>query len=260
MVKILVCFNFIPDLDVLNEDDWKYFDNINKLDFSGVNRIIEPQDESALELSLRNKKKSDHVFLAAVIAASEEGDIPLKTLLALGYDKVYRIEDMDIKVDVLKKIICENNGFDLLVTGAYSSIIGYRHFPIVLSENINTPIYTNVVDFQIKSNEIKLTRKNDTNTISQTIDFPAILTVGDVASCFLHVPTLMQRAKTKDKDIEIVTCSDNSSDQTIDINNFFNEGSLIYEDKSRKGKEIIGENSYEIAKILYDEFIKEVLL
>lgn len=262
MIKILVCFNFIPNVDKLNESDWESFQLNNRLDFIGVNKILEPQDESALELSLRNKKESDNIFLAALIPKSNNCEVPLRTLLALGYDEVYIMDSIDFEAKILYKFLKENPSFDLIVTGSYSSIVGYRHFPIVLSKNLNVPVYTNVLNFQLCENEVRIVKKNDRYTVSQNISLPAILTIGDVPSCFLHVPTLIQRLETKDKPINIISYKkSNFSNDSLDgneINNLFKDWRLLHEDNSRKVKKIIDKDPNEIARLIYQDFIREV--
>jgi electron transfer flavoprotein beta subunit len=64
-MNVLVCFKIVPDLDQLSGSDW-VIDGCSRVETRFVKRMINPYDESALELAL---KMADHAGGAGVTTA-----------------------------------------------------------------------------------------------------------------------------------------------------------------------------------------------
>jgi electron transfer flavoprotein beta subunit len=107
-MNILVCFKVVPDLDQLSGSDW-VVDSCSRVETRFVKKMINPYDESALELALKMADQARGsaitTSLNALTIADSGANLTLKSLRALGYQEAVRIES-DAETDFAPEEIC----------------------------------------------------------------------------------------------------------------------------------------------------------
>lgn len=94
MMKLLVCFKIIPDLDQMSAKDYEA-DVRMQVNTSYVRTMWNCFDESGLEFGLRLSDEAEglnlHLEKTAFTVAGEQAELYLKTLNSLKYDETVRI-------------------------------------------------------------------------------------------------------------------------------------------------------------------------
>ncbi len=272
-MKVLTCFQVIPDLDKLLRSDW-VVDSHFSVDTSFVPKIINPYDESAIELVLKltdqwsAQNQEDFHKLTAFTIGDEHSDRYLKNMYALNYHQTVRVDNQnqirfnsEAISDLIEKYITEIEDQDFIVMGRQSGIGDNGKTPLLLAEKLNIPCITNVIKLEASDdNCIKVTSLNDEQIIEQIISGPAVISIGDVQKSYLRVPTLKDKLAAKKKQIHILEITDLlSQDQVTDCHQSLELIDLYREQNSREGIRIDKETSKEIVKELYQDYLKERL-
>jgi electron transfer flavoprotein alpha/beta subunit len=212
-MRILVCFKTVSEFELMTEDDWKV-DECLRPDVRYVKKVLNPEDESALELALRLR---DHLSVLSDVNLTAltvgEADRFGATLLALGFDSVVTIEaSFDTRFDpqTVAKIIAQysnNNRPDLILTGSRSAD-GYNNLtPYFLAQNLQWPIISEVTDIagaavtgsEVTGDDAKslnllwVSSLSDEGNLKQKVKLPLILAIGNAPTAYLRVPTLSDR-------------------------------------------------------------------
>jgi electron transfer flavoprotein alpha/beta subunit len=210
-MRILVLFKMVPNLEDLTESDWETGEALRPLE-NYARPVINPEDESALELSLRLRDEvgADGVFLAAATADDGQGAQRMgKTLKALGFNRVSLTKaDFDRRfcperiVETLAPEIMDN--FDIILTGSRSADGQNGLTSMYLAEFLGWPLVTEVLALRSGvAGHIELESLTDDGLIRQTIKLPLVLAVGNAPSAFLRVPTIKDRLKRGQEPLEI---------------------------------------------------------
>jgi electron transfer flavoprotein beta subunit len=255
-MNILMCVNITRDLDMVLEEDW-HPDSIGEIDIYYANQVIDFCDEGALELALRIMDKGD-AQVDAVAVGDISKDRVLKNILALKVHNVTRIASEDILFDSLllaNKIVefLNDNDYDLIIFGNENSISNDIQIGNLVSEMINIPCISDVVNFKVIDDCIYVEADEDDIIVSYTVKTPIIITVGNTINTHLRMITLNDKILAAKNNVKV-----------------FHAGSLFEQQKSQgKLKEMIrldskkectfieGENSAEKARKLYDEYLKK---
>lgn len=271
-MRILNCFKTTPDFDAVPEADWASGASSGVFDFPYIKQDIDPYSESGLELVLRAKDaflKESPKFSAELTAltfgpaASEKA---LRTLAALGYDECVRIDGTPDPFQAEKtaaKIAayCQEHGpYDLIVLGAQSPDGGNKKTPYLLAEYLGMPLLQQVTGFAFQDGRISVCHTAFGQTIEETVDLPLVLVLGDVPGTLLCVPTLRQRKEASGKEITVtapdeLACSSAASSQMPRITCT----GMAPVDSSRQSERIEGKDAAETAKILYDNYLRDVM-
>ena len=263
MISILNLFKTAPDLDKVPEADWASGASSGVFDFSYIKHEIDPYSESGLELTLRavaGARESFHTV--ALTFGPPVSEKALRTLGALGYDECIRIDgspdpfDAEGTASVIAGFCGSREPFDLIILGTQSPDGGNRRTPYLLAEYLGYPLLRDVIDFTFTEDErLHVSHKVPGGTLEETVSLPLAISIGDVPGALLRVPTLMQRKASAGKDVQVAPPETNVTHVTFPSGGSQLSGMEIV-DQSRAGKRIEGKDAPEIARIIYEEFLK----
>ena len=270
-MRILVTFKIVADLDLLRNKSWTITDNRpEEPDY--VKKIINPYDESALELAL---KLADNFAgkgliseMHALTLDNKQADIVLKRLLACGFNNAHRVEcplDLQFNSPAVATVIAAYLKHyimpDLIIMGMQSSDGDNAKTPFLTAEELGWPCISGVTGFShCDSNLIKIQSAGEQQVIEQTISLPCILAVGNAPSQYLRVPTLKAIKAASDKKIEVSTLDRiNLTPEQLIAKNDTELVKLIASENKRAGLIIEGASAEEKAACLYNRYLKRWL-
>lgn len=249
-MKILVCFKTVPDLDSLHADDWRGGESLLP-ETRFVRSIINPLDESALELALRACEAASGHSLHALTIGDEKADTFLKTLLALGFDEARRVAAPRVPLfnpEAMARIIAEQaTGRELIIMGGQSADGANAATPLLTAEILGWPAVTELSGITITDDLIEVESQTDDGILCQLIRPPAVLAVGNAPFAFLRVPTLKDRMGRGKRAIEIIKQAEIAEIFPI---------SLTVEEHRRAALEIRGDSAAEKAAAIWREHIE----
>jgi electron transfer flavoprotein alpha/beta subunit len=200
-MEVLVCCKVIPDLDQLSERDWGIQAG-GRIDTGFVRNLVNPHDESALELALRFRDTAAGPARVAALSIGGPAATPfLKTLRALRFDPEVRIEprqDWSFCPEGIAAMITAyalgRASPDVLVMGRRSGEGDHGKTPLLAAELLGWPCITEVLRFDaVGPDRLQVASRVDGGRLIQRIRPPVVLAVGDVAATALRVPTLKER-------------------------------------------------------------------
>ena len=260
----LVCFKVVPELETLTGSDWQPDDRF-RIDTRFVKTVINPLDESALELSLKLRDQAGQIgrqlHLTALTVGDGKADAILKTLYALKFNLAVRVEsEVDLRFNSertaahLFDFISGSEPFDLIVMGGRSADGDNASVPLLLAEALGRPCLTQVTDFKLQDDGLEVVSLMDDGELIQLIRLPLVLAVGNAPATYLRIPTLKDRMSHGKKEIELRTIEiDPAVEPSYEIK------SLQYEQHERDVVIIEGGSPGEMAARLYDEYLKSRL-
>ncbi len=178
-MKIVVTVKLVPDPNAEKRIDT----STKRLVRTGVETVLNPYDEYALEAALQLKEKAGGDTTVTVFAMAPESlKETLRKALAMGADDAVLLSDPALEgSDVwatsyamshaLKKI-----GFDLLIVGGLSDDGSTGATPGALAEYLQTPLVTNVRKADAEGNSLKLERETDTGYQTVAAPLPCAIT------------------------------------------------------------------------------------
>ena len=264
-MNILVCFSLIPELEMLLEEDWVVDENL-QIDVSFLRHNLNCYDESALEIALKfsdaaMKRQGSPNISALTIAGSEATSI-LKTLNALRFDRVVRIdihEDSRFNAmaiaSVLSQYVSKNAPQDILLMGRQSGIGENAKTPLLVAEMLGWPCITQVTAIEpLDKNHLVVSCQVDDGRLQQTIQTPCVMSVGNAPNSYMRIPTLKDRLQFGKRPVEVLHASDfEPFDENIEL------VSLEVIHHERSGMLIEGASPEEKARKLYKSFLAERL-
>ncbi len=199
-MKIAVCVNHVPD----TEAKIKISSDGKSVDTGGVNFILNPYDEIAVEQGLKLKEK----FGGDVIAVTVGQEINKETLrkaLAMGADKAVLIKtnvlcDSYVVAEALKNYLQEINP-DITLFGKQSIDYDNAQIPSLVGEMLNLPSITVVVKMEIENNKVICEREIEGGHEKVISQMPIIISV-QKGLCEPRYPTLKGIMASKSKPIE----------------------------------------------------------
>ena len=262
-LRVLVCFKAVPELEALTGSDWQPDDHF-RLDVRFVKTVINPLDESALEMSLKLRDQAEkigfNVDLTALTVGDGKADSILKTLYALKFNHAVRIEsEVDLRFNSeqvavdLFGFISSSDHFDLIVMGGRSADGDNARTPLLLAEALGRPCVTQGMDFKFKDGALEVVSLTDDGELVQLVRPPLVLAVGNAPSTYLRIPTLKDRMVHGKKEIELLTAGLERGRPSYEIK------SLQYEQLERDVVIVEGSTPAEKAGRLYNEYLKERL-
>lgn len=271
-MKIAVCFKTIADYGRLSEKDWVW-DERHFVDTSFVRRVFNCFDESALEMALKlsgtSKNVSGTVELTALTVDDRKSDLFLKQLTAIGYHHVVRIEcdkGIDLRFNSLAishliSTYIKRKGHRLVFLGMQGGEGDNRQTGFLVAERLGWPCIREVTKVVMAGSPdcLKVTSRIDGATLVQTVKLPVVLITGhSLDSPYLRVPTLKQKLNAKKKRVTVLSNTELGLDNDTLIDNGKTLIDLQRPQATRPCVFLEGKNARELAKCLYDEYLKEV--
>ncbi len=234
-------------------------DNNGKIDSNGVNLIINPYDEFAVEEALKLKEKFGGE-VTVVSMGSERVQEALRTALAMGCDKAVRVDypetetpDEWVAAEVLAKAVSQNP-YDIILGGRIAVDDGSGQVAIRLAEALNIPSVNCILKLEIEDNDTVATREIDGGTELTEVSLPAVFTAQKGLN-EPRYPTMMGIMKAKKKEIEVLTLEDLGID-IADLPQKINVLKFSLPSPRKGGKKISGEAAdaaKELARLLREE-------
>jgi len=265
-MNILVCFTIVPDLELLNDDDWVIDKNL-QIDTSFLKPTLNSYDESALEIALTLSDASESVKvpveLNALTIAGTGATTILKTLNSLRFNRVVRIDShADLRfrpaaiASILTQYVLEHAPQDVLLLGKQTSIGENAKTHLLVAEMLGWLCITQVVGIElVDMKHLMVTSQVDDGQLRQRIQTPCVLSIGDSPNTFMRVPTLKDRMRYGKRPVEILSTSGfQLSDETEELI----ELEVIRHE--RAGILIEGRSPEEKARKLYEAYLKRSVL
>lgn len=229
------------------------------IDGSGINLIINPYDEFAVEEALKLKEKFGGE-VTVISMGNERVQEALRTALAMGCDQAVLINDPEmenpdewVRAEVLAKAVSQIP-YDIILTGRIAVDDGSGQVAVRMAEALNIPSVSCILSLEIEGNKAVAVRETDGGTESIEVTLPALLT----AQKGLNVPrypTMMGIMKAKKKEIKILTLADLG----ISVSDFPRKMNILkfgLPEPRKGGKRISGEPAdaaRELARLLHEE-------
>jgi electron transfer flavoprotein beta subunit len=178
-VKIVVTVKLVPDPNAEKRID----SGTKRLVRTGVETVLNPYDEYALEAALQIKEKVGGDSTVTVFSMAPEAlKETLRKALAMGADDAVLLSDAGLEgsdvwatsyamAQALKKI-----GYDLLIVGGLSDDGSTGATPGAIAEHLGAPLVTNARKAEIADGKLKIERETDTGYQDVTAPLPSVVT------------------------------------------------------------------------------------
>jgi electron transfer flavoprotein beta subunit len=187
-------------------------DGSGKIDANGVNLIINPYDEFAIEEGIRLKEKLGGEVTAVTIGGARAQEA-LRTALAMGIDKAVLISDPALEnaddwvnAEVLAKAI-STMPCDLAIAGRIAIDDGASQIGIRLAEKLNVPSISSILKLDVTGTHVTATREIDGGTETIEADLPVVLTAQKGLNDPRY-PSVAGIMKAKKKPLQTLTLAD----------------------------------------------------
>jgi electron transfer flavoprotein beta subunit len=178
-VKIVVTVKLVPDPNAQKRID----PATKRLVRSGVETVLNPYDEYALEAALQLKERAGDGTTVTVFSMGPEAlRETLRKALAMGADEAVFLSDPALEgSDVwttayaMAKAL-EKSGFDLLVVGGLTDDGSTGAVPGALAEHLRLPCVTNARKAEIADGKLRVERETDGGYQVVSGPLPALLT------------------------------------------------------------------------------------
>jgi len=215
-LKIVVTVKLVPDTSA----DKRIDPGTKRLVRTGVETVLNPFDEYAIEAALQLKEKAAGSTVTVVTLAAETGKEVVRKALAMGADDAIMISDPQAEgSDVwgtayaLAKTI-EKAGFDLVVTGSQSTDASTGEIPGALAEYLGVPGVTYVRKIEVDGTTVRAERETDNGYARVTTELPALVSVTKSIN-EPRYPSLKGIMGAKKKTIAVQTLADAGVDKPV---------------------------------------------
>ncbi len=173
-MKIVVCVNHVPD----TETKVKVAADGKTIDKAGVNFILNPYDEFAIEAALRLKEKQGGETLALTLGGDSHKET-LRKSLAMGVDKAVLLKDDSMRdafsiakalAEELKKI-----GPDCVLFGKQSIDYYDEQVPGLVAEFLGMPSVSVVVKIDVEGTKVVCEREIEGGHEVVETSFPVVI-------------------------------------------------------------------------------------
>jgi electron transfer flavoprotein beta subunit len=179
-LKIVVTVKLVPDTNA----DKRIDPATKRLVRTGVETVLNPFDEYAIEAALQLKEKAGADSTVTIVTlAPETGKEIVRKALAMGADDAIMISDPTAEGSdvwgtayVLAQAI-KKAGFDLVITGTQSTDSTTGELPGALAEYLGVPGVTYVRKLAVEETTIHAERETDTGYAKVRAPLPAVVSV-----------------------------------------------------------------------------------
>jgi len=172
-LKVLVCVKQTFDTEAKIEL------KDNKISDAGINLIMNPYDEVAVEgaIQLKEKKLADEVVV--VSAGSDKAMDAIRTALAMGADRGILVKqdtaaDEYARAVALAAVIKEENP-DLILAGHVAADDGSSQVPTRIAEILGVPHVNVITNLELADGKAVCTSEADGGTLVTEVALPAVI-------------------------------------------------------------------------------------
>jgi len=156
-------------------------DGSGKIDANGVNLIINPYDEFAIEEGIRLKEKLGGE-VTVVSMGGVNAQTAIRTALAMGADKAVLVSDPALdnsdewhNAEVLAKAISQMP-YDIIIAGRIAIDDGASQIAVRLAEILDVPSISSVLKLDVTGTQVTATREIDGGTEVIETSLPVVIT------------------------------------------------------------------------------------
>lgn len=178
-MKIVVTVKLVPDPNAEKRID----PATKRLVRTGVETVLNPYDEYALEAALQLKERAGGDTTVTVFTMGPEGlKETLRKALAMGADEAVLLSDAglegsDVWATAYAMSAALNKvGFDLLLVGGLTDDGSTGAVPGALAEHLGKPCVTNARKAEIADGVLRVERETDNGYQNVHVPLPALLT------------------------------------------------------------------------------------
>lgn len=234
-------------------------DNSGKIDSTGVNLVMNPYDEFAVEEALKLKEKfGGQVTLVSM--GGERVTESLRTALAMGCDEAVLVSDPAVMnpdewttAEILAKVISQIP-YDIMLAGRIAVDDGSGQVAIRVADALDIPSVSCILKLEIEDGKATATREIDGGTELIEVSLPAAFTAQKGLN-IPRYPSMMGIMKAKKKEIKIQTLTDLGM-SAADLNGKMSIMKYSLPSTRKGGKKVVGEAAdavRELAKLLREE-------
>jgi len=206
-LNILVCIKQVPDsTEILLDDN-------NSLVRDFISQIINPADESALELALALKDKHGG-SVSVMTMGKKKAEGMLRETASRGVDTLYLLNDRAFAgadtlatSRTLHAAIQKTGPFDLILCGRRSTDGETGQVGPELAALLNIPILTNATKFKVEKENATILRLLEEGIETLTFSLPAVVTICEW-SYPLRLPTILGLKRARVATIQRFRLSD----------------------------------------------------
>lgn len=203
-MKILVCLSNVPD----TTSKINFTDNDTKFDTTGVQFVINPNDEFGLTRAMWFKEKQGAtVHVATVGEASTEPTI--RKALAIGADEAIRVnafpEDGFFVAEQLAEV-AKNGNYDLIIAGRESIDYNGGMVPGIMASLLEMNFVNTCISLEVDGNNATAIREIDGGKEKISTTLPLIIggQKGLVAESDLRIPNMRGIMMARKKKLDVV--------------------------------------------------------
>ena len=183
-----------------------------RIDPNGVNLIINPYDEFAIEEGIRLKEKFGGEVTAVSMGGSRAQEA-LRTALAMGADKAVLVSDPALEGadewaagQVLAKAV-SGLAYDIVLAGRIAIDDGSSQVAVRLAENLGIPSVSSVLKLEINGSQATVTREIDGGTEIIEVGLPCVITAQKGLN-EPRYPSVAGIMKAKKRELKTLTLKD----------------------------------------------------
>lgn len=203
-MKILVCISHVPD----TTSKINFTDGDTKFDTSGVQFVINPNDEFGLTRAMWFKEKQG-ASVDVVNVGGPETEPTLRKALAIGADSAIRVNaSAEDGLQVAKELaeVVKNGGYDLVIAGRESIDYNGGMVPGMLAELTGSNFINNCIGLEIDGDQATAVREIDGGKETSTCGLPLVVggQKGLVEESDLRIPNMRGIMMARKKPLQVV--------------------------------------------------------
>jgi len=244
-MKILVCISHVPD----TTSKINFADDNTKFDASGVQFVINPNDEFGLTRAMWFKEKQG-ANVTVVNVGGAETEPTLRKALAIGADAAIRVNTVATDgFSVAKQLanVVKDGGYDLVIAGRESIDYNGGMVPGMIAGLISANFINNCIGLEIEDNSAKAIREIDggKETVSTTLPLVVGGQKGLVDESDLRIPNMRGIMMARQKSLTVI--------DPVEVRN--ETSSFKFEKPAPKGpvKLVSPDNLDELVSLLHNE-------
>jgi len=244
-MNIVVCISSVPD----TTSKINFIENNTKFDSSGIQFVINPNDEFGLTKAMALKEATGGTVKVITVGNVNTEPIIRKTL-AIGADSAIRInktatDSYTTALEIANYL--KENPADLIIAGKESLDYNGGAVPAMIAEMLDLPFVNACNGLEITGNDAKVSREIDGGKENLSSSLPLVIggQKGLVEESALRIPNMRGIMQARSKPLEVIEAS--TIEDLIT--------SISFEKPDEKGacKLVDADNVSELVSLLHNE-------
>ncbi len=244
-MKILVCISHVPD----TTSKINFSDGDTKFDATGVQFVINPNDEFGLTRAMWFKEKQG-ATVDVVNVGTAETEPTLRKALAIGADAAIRVNTPATDgFSVAKQLarVVKDGSYDLIIAGRESIDYNGGMVPGMVAAMTNSNFVTNCIGLEVEGNNATVSREIDGGKEIVSTSLPLVIggQKGLVEESDLRIPNMRGIMMARQKPLTVLDPVESNTETS----------SVKFEKPVAKGavKLISADNIDELVNLLHNE-------